>query len=101
MIIQSISTIYIVSYHIIDVHVHRSMQPIKPMRKYSYNIYTYIYQYVPHKALAEVSKIANFRRLVVVKHGSPSKSTDGSAQCSCSCNCSCDVVVVGVVVVVQ
>ena len=36
------------------------------------------YQYVPRKAVAEVSKIASYRRLVAVKHGSQSKSTDGS-----------------------
>ena len=36
------------------------------------------YEYVPHKAVAEVSKIANYRRLVAVNHGSQSKSTDGS-----------------------
>ena len=36
------------------------------------------YQVVPHKAVAEVSKIANYRRLVAVKHGSQSKSNDGS-----------------------
>ena len=36
------------------------------------------YQYVPHKAVAEVSKIANYRKLVAVNHGSQSKSTDGS-----------------------
>ena len=36
------------------------------------------YQYVPHKAVAEVSKIAKYRRLVAVNHGSQSKSTDGS-----------------------
>ena len=35
-------------------------------------------QYVPHKAVAEVSKIANYGRLVAVKHGSQSKSADGS-----------------------
>ena len=35
-------------------------------------------QYVPHKAVAEVSKIANYRRLVAVNHGSQSKSTDAS-----------------------
>ena len=60
---------------------------------------------MPHKAVADVSKIANYRRLVAVKHGSQSKSTDGSKsvwrQRSCSCNCSCDVIVIGVVVVVQ
>ena len=39
---------------------------------------TIIYQYVPHKAVAEVSKIVNYRRLVAVNHGSQSKSTDGS-----------------------
>ena len=33
---------------------------------------------VPHKAVAEVSKIANYRRLVAVNHRSQSKSTDGS-----------------------
>ena len=37
-----------------------------------------MYQNVPHKAVAEVSKIANYGRLVAVKHGSQSKSTDGS-----------------------
>ena len=41
-------------------------------------MYIYIYQYVPHKAVAEVSKIANYRRLVAVNHASQSKSTDGS-----------------------
>ena len=39
---------------------------------------TYKYQYVPHKAVAEVSKIAKYRRLVAVNHGSQSNSTDGS-----------------------
>ena len=42
------------------------------------NIETYIYQYVPHKAVAEVSKRANYRRLVAVNDGLQSKSTDGS-----------------------
>ena len=37
-----------------------------------------MYQYVPHKAVAEVSKIANYRRLVAVNLGSQSESTDGS-----------------------
>ena len=32
---------------------------------------------MPHKAVAEVSKIANYRRFVAVSHGSQSKSTDG------------------------
>ena len=36
------------------------------------------YPYVPHKAVAEVSKIANYRRLVAANHASQSKSTDGS-----------------------
>ena len=36
-----------------------------------------IYQYVPHKAVAEISKIANYRRLVAVNHGSQSQPTDG------------------------
>ena len=36
------------------------------------------YQYVPQKAVAEVSKIAKYRRLVAVNHASQSKSTDGS-----------------------
>ena len=40
--------------------------------------YICAYQYVPHKAVAEVSKRANYRRLVAVNHGSQSKSTDGS-----------------------
>ena len=56
-----------------------------------------LYQYVPHKAVAEVSKIASYRRLVAVSHGWQSKSIDGC----CSCNDSCDVLVVPVVVVVQ
>ena len=33
---------------------------------------------VPHKAVAEVSNIANYRRLVTANHGSQSKSTDES-----------------------
>ena len=38
-----------------------------------------MYQYVPHKAVAEVSKIGNLsERFVVVSHGWQSKSTDGS-----------------------
>ena len=41
-------------------------------------IYIYICQYVPHKAVAEVSKIENYRRLVAVNHGPQSKSTDES-----------------------
>ena len=38
-------------------------------------------RYLPvctHKAVAEVSKKANYRRLVAVNNGSQSKSTDGS-----------------------
>ena len=35
------------------------------------------YQYVPHKAVAEVSKIENYRRLVAVNHGSQSEPTAG------------------------
>ena len=37
-----------------------------------------LYKYVPHMAAADVSKIANDRRLVAVNHGSQSRSTDGS-----------------------
>ena len=54
----------------------------------------YVYQYVPHKAVAEVSKIANSRRLVAVNHGSQSEPADGPTSGSrqrsvdCSCNCS-------------
>jgi hypothetical protein len=34
---------------------------------------------VPHKAVAEVSKIGNLKeRLVVVNHGKQSEATDGS-----------------------
>ena len=40
-------------------------------------IWDHLYQYVPHKAAAEVSKIANYRRLVAVNHGSQSEPTDG------------------------
>ena len=36
-----------------------------------------LHQYVPQKAVAEVSKIANYRRLVAVNHGSQSEPTDG------------------------
>ena len=36
-----------------------------------------VYQVVPDKAVAEVSKIANYRKLVAVNHGSQSESTDG------------------------
>ena len=49
--------------------------------EYRYHIYIYIYHVilpvVPHKAVAEVSKIANYRRLVAVNHGSQSEPTDG------------------------
>ena len=82
-------------------------------------MYIYIYTpVVPHKAVAEVSKIGNQKeRLVVVNHGWQSESTDGrkggwscvfwsgcnvcrghlttTAGCSvvkCSCSCSCSVV---------
>ena len=44
----------------------------------AYKIDKKSYPVVPHKALAEVSKIAKYRRLVAVKDGSQSKSTDGS-----------------------
>ena len=37
-----------------------------------------LYHYVPHKAAAEVSKIANYIRSVAVNHASQSKTTDGS-----------------------
>ena len=33
---------------------------------------------MPHKAVAEVFTIANYRRLVAVNHASQSKVTDGS-----------------------
>ena len=33
--------------------------------------------YVPYRAVAEVSKIANYRRLVDVTHGSRSEPTQG------------------------
>ena len=45
--------------------------------RYTTTIYKY-YQYVPHKAVAEVAKIAHYRRLVAVNHASQGKSTDGS-----------------------
>ena len=35
------------------------------------------YQYVPHNVVAEVSKKANYRRLVAVNHESWSEPTDG------------------------
>ena len=73
------------------------------------------YQYVPHKAVAEVSKIAaNYRRLVAVNHASQSTSIDGSKSGWRQRNVYtvvvvgivvalvvCDASVVGVVVVVQ
>ena len=58
------------------------------------------YQYVPHKAVAEVSKIGNYRRLVAVNHGSQSKS-DGSKSGWRQCSVVVVVIVVGVVVVVK
>ena len=36
-----------------------------------------MYMYVPHRAVAEDSKIANYRRLVAVTHGSRSEPTQG------------------------
>ena len=43
------------------------------------NMHSYLpAQNVPHKAVAEVLKIANYRRLVALNHGSQGKSTDGS-----------------------
>ena len=66
------------------------------------------YQYVQHKAVAEVSKLAHYRRLVAVNHASQSKSTDGSKHGWRQHSVvvfviviSFDVIVVGVVVVVQ
>ena len=51
--------------------------------------------------MAEVSKIANYRRLVAVKHGLQSKSTDGPKSCwrQRSVVVVVVVIVVGVVVV--
>ena len=52
---------------------------------YTYRAYAYIYihiiwyymhQYLPHKAVAEVSKITNYRKLVSLNHGSQSEWTD-------------------------
>ena len=60
-----------------------------------------VYQYVLHKAGAEVSKIANYRRLVAVNHAPQSKSTDGSRSSWRQRSIVAVVIVVGVVVVVQ
>ena len=50
-----------------------------PLQVVIFNNYvSHYYQYVPQKAVAEVSKMPNYRRLVAVSHGSQSKSTDGS-----------------------
>ena len=49
-----------------------------PHRVFPHTHTTHYVPVVPHKAVAEVSKRANFRRLVAVIHGSQSKSTDGS-----------------------
>ena len=46
--------------------------------KINFHAASIVYQYVPHKAVAKVSKIANYRRFIAVNHGSQSKSTDGS-----------------------
>ena len=47
--------------------------------KLNIKIESSFYQYVPHKAVAGVSKIGNLEeRFVVVCHGWQSKSTDGS-----------------------
>ena len=54
-----------------------------------------MYQYVPHRAVVEVSKMANYRRLVAANHGSQRKSTDASKSGWRQRS------VVGVVVVVQ
>ena len=40
-------------------------------------MFMYFCHYVPHKAVAEVSKIANYRRLVAVNHGLQRDPTDG------------------------
>ena len=53
-----------------------------------------------HKALAEVSKIANYRRLVAVNHGSQSESTAGPTSGWRPCSVVAVVVVPVVVVVV-
>ena len=64
------------TYIYISIHVYM----------YAY-VYIYIYvlykcicmhtPVVPHKAVAEVSKIAIYRRLVAVNHGSQSEPTNG------------------------
>ena len=44
----------------------------------SQSVTHHAHEYVPHKAVAEVAKRANYRRLVAVNHGSKGKSTDES-----------------------
>ena len=48
-------------------------------------ILMHIIPVVPHKAVAEVSKIGNLERLVVVNHGWQSESTDGPPKSGWSC----------------
>ena len=66
-------------------------------------VYILVYQYVPHKAVAEASKIANYRKLVAVNRGSQSKSTDGSKSGwrQRSVVVVVGVIIVGVIVVAQ
>ena len=65
-----------------------------------YNTHVCIdYQYVPHKAVAEVSKIAHYRRSVAVNHGSQSKPTAGPTS-GWRLRSVVEVVVVPVVVVI-
>ena len=63
-------------YHIWQIY-HTYQQLLAKHSHYSL-VNQHNYQYVPHKAVAEVSKIANYRRLVAVNHASQSKPTDGS-----------------------
>ena len=79
---HSLSPLFVLKWHLVIKHGNRK-SPINGISvgKSSINgisIAMFDCQYVPHKAVVEVSKIADYRRLVAVKHRSQSKSTDGS-----------------------
>ena len=54
-------------------HCKTSLVSIHQSEAFTYVYIQISYQYVPHKAVAEVSKIANYRRLVAVNDGSQSE----------------------------
>ena len=60
MYMNTYSNIYIYMYNIMHTNVYIYILSIITLYTDSISIYiTYMYQYVPHKAVAEVSKIGN------------------------------------------